>query len=256
MKKILGIDIGGTKISGIVWDGKGIIVHKKISTPQNIQEFQASLGDLVSHFGGKNDIKGIGIACAGVIDPAKGTVVNSPNLQFLNGFNFKTFFQKNSVTRNVKVDNDVNCFTRAEMVLGKGSEFKNFIGMTLGTGIGGGLVINGKIYRGAHYSGAEIGYIILDNGQFFEKIYQEFRNQGDVEKVGEVLGFALASLYNVLDPEAIILGGTVTKEWHSRFFPTMIKSIQVRILNPKLKPKILISKLRHAGAMGAALLFK
>ncbi len=99
----------------------------------------------------------------------------------------------------VEVDNDANCFTRAEMLLGQGKKFKNFLGIILGTGMGGGLVMDGKLLRGKDNMGGEFGHLV-EGGQFLEKSYQKARDVNNYKAMSLVLGRAFAGLVNIFAP--------------------------------------------------------
>ena len=254
MSNIIGLDIGGTKISGVVYCGGKIIKELTIVTPKNLTDFKISILKLVDFLSAEIKLSGIGIGMAGQIDKAKGVIVRSPNMGFAKNFNMVKFFNENGY-KNVKVDNDANCFTRAELILGQGKALTNFIALTLGTGIGGGIVINKQIYRGLNNSGAELGHIIL-NGEYLEAGFQKARDKHNDQHLGVLLGQAFAGFINIFEPQAIILGGGVSTDKKRHFIPLIQKEIKKFIFNEKANTKIIVSKLKNAGALGAALLIK
>ena len=234
-KLIVGVDIGGSKINIIVWNGRKVI--------DSWQTSEVSLKNLekgISHF----NISKIGIGIAGVLDYETGCVLDSPNLKLFEGLCLKKFLNKN-----IRFDNDVNCFLRAESKLGVARGFKNVLAVAMGTGIGGAIMINKKlVYLGSHGSAGEFGFMIIKNEKTWEKLYQETKNNPEKQKQIHALGFA--NLINIFDPEIIILGGGGAK------LPNR-KLMEKFILSPLAKkPKIIFSKLdSNATAIGAALLW-
>ena len=250
---IIGLDIGGSKISGVVYNGQRVTREMTIATPKNLKGFQNSLKSLLNFLSFKRKIKAMGAGIPGATDD-KGMVVYSPNVKYLTGFNLKRFFESLKY-RQVIIENDVNCFVLAEKRLGKGKKFKNFIGLTLGTGIGGGIIINKELYRGEHGSAGEAGHMLANFKNDFEFYFQKAKNKKDYLLIGKLLGKLVANLINLLDPQAIILGGTVAQAKSKIILPTAVREAEKYILNPIVRPKVLISNLQNAGALGAALLW-
>jgi glucokinase len=264
MKNIIGIDIGGTKITGIVFDpsrsaragagGKKVVNELTIATPKNLFEFKRNLLKLVDFLSVKQKIYGIGVGMAGLVDSKSGLVSYSPNIKFVRDLNLAKFLKRAGI-KSVRIDNDANCFARGELALGQGTEFKNFIAITLGTGIGGAIVIDGRLYRGQNNSGAELGHTVL-GGEFFEVIFRRYRDKKDFKNVGVVVGRALASFINIFAPEAIIIGGGFGKNESRKYLPEAKRAMAGFIFNEKANTKILVSQLKNAGSIGAALLIK
>ena len=135
--------------------------------------------------------------------------------------------------------------------------------MTLGTGIGGGIIINSNLYKGNGNAG-EIGHIILDDGKDFETLWKEkgkqikelFENNDKkkLERVAMYLGQGIASLINIFDPEIIIIAGGV-RENGNRFL-TMIKKEVKKYQIIQRNVEIKFSKLEHPGILGASLLVR
>ena len=253
-KNIIGLDIGGTKINGVVFNGNKIIEQLTIVTPKNLFEFERNLLKLVDFLSANKKIHAIGIGMAGLIDSKKGKIIRSPNIRFANNLEAIKFFRLNGF-KNVKIDNDANCFTRAELMLGQGKKFQNFLAMTLGTGIGGGIVINRKLYRGQDNMGGELGHILL-NAEYLENAFQTARDSRNNQRLGAIFAKAFGGLINIFGPEAIIIGGGVATDKTRHFLPLAEKEMQKFLLNKNANTKILVSKLKNAGALGAALLWK
>lgn len=270
-KYIIGIDVGGSKIIAALIKNVKIIRSIKISTLKNRKEFLEKLEILVrkviSDISDKTALS-VGCGVAGVLDLEKGVILNAPNLRFLNNFNIKNWLTE-KFNCEVKVDNDARCFTRGEYLYGAGRGYKNIIGITFGTGIGGGIIINGKMFYGANYSAGELGHMILNlkspaRGEARQgrqnsnlKNYDwEFLTLRQTKNLEENLGIGFANIINILDPEIIVVGGGASGVL--RLLPKARKVTNKFIISPKSKKnvKILMGKLgENAGALGAAALF-
>lgn len=262
---IIGIDIGGSKINAIVFNGGKVFKSVKILTPQKSRkEFLVKLEILVRKLIliiNKKEISGIGCGAAGVLDLKKGVILNSPNLRFLNNFNIKNWLEK-KFNYKVKIDNDARSFLRAEYMFGAGRGYKNLVGITLGTGIGGGIIINKKMFYGANNAAGELGHMIIDRGKDFETLtVKEVRKLNFYKTaVGEFeknLLFGLTNIINILDPEVIIIGGGAVN-MAEIFLPKAKKIINQFVISPKSRKNvnITIGKLgENAAAIGAAALF-
>ncbi len=169
-KYYVGIDIGGTFIKGGIVDDLGrIIVEGKIPTESGkganiVAENIAKLtNDLISSSGlDKSDIEGIGMGVPGMIDSSRGEVVYSNNL------GWEHFMISDAVEKltgvKTKIANDANVAALGEARFGCGKEYKTTVLLTLGTGVGGGIVIDGKLYEGNRSAGAEMGHCVIVAG--------------------------------------------------------------------------------------------
>lgn len=170
-KKVLGIDIGGTTIKGIVIRGDGtVICQKSIATPLDGGDSLSGnivdlVNDMISFTGGyKTEIKGVGIGCPGLIDSKNGMVIFAGNLNLKYYPLGKTVSDKIGLP--VKITNDANAAALGEAKFGAGKKYENSILVTLGTGVGGGIVIDGKLFEGGKSAGTEIGHtVIVENGE-------------------------------------------------------------------------------------------
>lgn len=106
----------------------------------------------------KKDIKSIGIGCPGAVDAENGVIILTPNLPYRN-FNVREFFAKYTDTP-VFIDNDANCAALGEVVSGAAKNYGTALAVTLGTGVGGGIIIDGKIYGGFNCAAGEMGHMI------------------------------------------------------------------------------------------------
>ena len=164
MKKALGIDIGGTKMLAAILDENGNILSeiKKFATPKSSDEIINTLESIIQE--NYSQIDAIGLSSAGAVNLDNTRVLSStPNLpQGYNSIDFSKLSDKK-----VFVENDANCAAWAEYKSGAGKGFKTVLMITIGTGIGGGLVSNGTLFRGASGNALEVGSM---------KIYPDKRN--------------------------------------------------------------------------------
>jgi glucokinase len=247
----IGIDIGGTKMCGIIWDGEKIKKEIVVPTPHNLIAFKHRLLTLTKQLCENGKILPVGIGVAGLVSKKTGVVKSSPNLLFLKNFNIKKFLISSGFSK-VEVDNDTACFTLAELKLGQGKKYKNFLCLTLGTGIGGGIVINGETYRGVENFGAEFGGIFVNGGKV-EPLFQNARQKKEYSKIGILVGETCVSLINIFYPKAIIFGGSVSNSFNV-FKKDIVKVFKENLNSDKAKIPLVVSKIKNAGAVGSALL--
>jgi len=169
-KYALGVDIGGTNIKlGIVSETGDIIFSTMLPTnredgPDEVM-FQLKKGIKETISQNELDIIGIGIGAAGSVSSEKGTVSNPPNIPGWGVVNVVDIIKK-EFNLPICIDNDANAAAIGEMLYGAGKEFNSFALVTLGTGVGGGLILNRKIYQGDFGAAGEIGHISIDyNGR-------------------------------------------------------------------------------------------
>jgi len=277
---IVGVDIGGTKMSAVLFDGQKVLADYVLATPKdNLEHFMIMLKALVEPLQDKARssgaiIKGIGVGVPGMLDFDENRIAESPNLPFLNNLKMPENLTARLGVEQIKIDNDTHCFLRAEMKFGAGKKFKNAFGITVGTGIGGALWLNGQIYQGAHGGATEVGWLTVDfkEGISLEQAYHRLTQsspaaladeayrgdplaQKSYDEFGHYLGISLANVVNIVDPEIIIVGGGVIES--SDLFLSRTKKIMRKFIkSPESKVvKIVRGKLgTNAGAIGAALL--
>ncbi|MBN2041307.1 MAG: ROK family protein [Spirochaetes bacterium] len=167
----IGFDIGGTNIKGLLADKDGTILNfRKIPILKSIGEIEDSLINLITELASSDGkslkkIKAIGIGSAGTIDKARGIVITSANIPAWKKYNLVKAVEKKTGIRTF-LENDANAAIIGEWWKGNGKKFSNWIMITLGTGIGGGVIINNEIYTGKSGSAMEIGHTTIDyNGR-------------------------------------------------------------------------------------------
>lgn len=290
----IGIDLGGTKIEGIVLDKQlNEIFRKRISTEQekgydhilnNIAALHAELSGKINHAPHT-----FGIGTPGAVSTKTGLLKNS-NTTCLNGKNFLADLE-NKLQRKIAIQNDANCFAMAEALMGAGIGHNAAIGVIMGTGCGGGIVINGEVLTGQQSIAGEFGHTTIDykNGhdcycgkkgcvetyisggglekRFYEKAgvkislkkILELYHKGEpdakiiFEDFFENFGVAISNLINTLDPDIIILGGGVSNI--DELYTTGIEKVKKYTFNDDFQTRIVKNKLGDsAGVLGAALI--
>jgi len=162
----IGIDIGGTKISvGVVDSSGNIIDTSRISTPtEGGRELILAVINLIKELKEKHEVKAIGISIAALISSDYGTIVGAPNIANLSKLNFVNEI-KEEFKLPIIVENDANAAMWAEFKFGNAKGLNPVMFFIIGTGVGGGLVIDGKLFKGANGIGAEFGHMcVVPNG--------------------------------------------------------------------------------------------
>ena len=286
----IGIDLGGTKTEGILLDEKyDIIERKRIKTPQEngYDSIVKSITFLINDLKKKTSEKtSIGLCTPGVTDPNSGLIKNS-NTQCLIGMPLKNDLE-NILDQEILMENDANCFALAESLLGSAKDHEVVFGVIMGTGVGGGIVINGTIHKGRSNIAGEWGHHILHpNGnecycgkrgcvetyisgpalerRWFEitgtkESLQSITQNLSFEKAEqwkseflENFGMALANVVDILDPDVIVLGGGVSNV--SFLYDEGKKAVYEKVFSDLVNTPILENKLGDsAGVFGACLL--
>lgn len=290
----IGLDIGGTKIAAGAVDSRGKIVKKITIFTETRRGKKIILKNILTAASKVwlPGVKAIGVAMAGQCDFKNGVFVTGPNFPK----NFKNIAIGKILKENfhvpVSLDNDARTFTLAEATFGAGRRYENVIGLTLGTGIGGGIVIDGKIVRGKNNLAGEFGHMTIDGSSVFqcsckkfghfealasghalEKFYKNFSGKKlsgqkimAKEKSGEKkakqairmlarhLALGLANLTYLLNPDIIIVGGGLINI-QSLWQPTLRNYKKTLIFKSLVKTKITKTELGDsAGVIGASLL--
>jgi len=282
----IGIDLGGTKIEGILLDENFKTIHRKrIPTPQN--DYPAivdSIVSLVNEFQ-TNDAT-IGICTPGAISKKTGMIKNS-NTQCLIGMPLKEDLE-NSLNQKISMDNDANCFTMAEAKMGSGKDYDVIFGVIMGTGVGGGIVINDNVHKGRTNIAGEWGHHRLHpngkkcycgklgcvetyiSGPALEKRWTELT--GKTESLSQIVenlddtkshqwknefldnfGTSLANVIDIIDPDVIILGGGVSNI--DFLYDEGKNSVYEKVFSDSVDTPILKNQLGDsAGVFGACLL--
>ena len=164
---VFAADVGGTHIRAAAVDQDGkILLRTKQSTPQanDPDEIVRALVNAVREgekLGIANEITAVSVVVPGTVDVEKGMVVRAPNVPSLNGFHL-TDALSSELNRSALIENDANAAAVGEMWLGAGLGKRTIVCVTLGTGVGGGIVLDGKLWRGVDGAAAEIGHMCVD----------------------------------------------------------------------------------------------
>ena len=161
--RVVGIDLGGTKVQGVAFDGERVTDHAKVATPAGGPEAVVqAIADCVERLGGAD---AVGMGAPGAIDVQHGVILRAPNLS---GFDERVplaaMVAEATGANCVVLDNDVNVGTLAEHRLGAGGGATELLGVFVGTGVGGGLVLDGKLRRGPSTLAGEIGHMVVREG--------------------------------------------------------------------------------------------
>ncbi|MDD5583975.1 MAG: ROK family protein [Candidatus Omnitrophica bacterium] len=291
----LGIDWGGTYIKSGLIDARGRILKQETFSSRQLKKKDVFIDKVISLIKAYRTctIKAIGIGAPGIVDTKKGFIYYLPNIPGWINYPLKNVLEKKS-NLPVFVDNDANVFALAEARLGTAKGARRAIFLTLGTGLGGAVIWNGKILEG-NVSASEIGHVPLAlagtrcscggrgcietfvGAQHLVSRYQTlkkntssyevkdiFRNALNGEKealtvwqeFSQALGTFLGGLVNIFNPEVIVLGGGVAGAFRL-FKPLVLAALKKQAMWPNLKGLSLVrAKLKNPGIIGAGLLAK
>ncbi|MDX1629786.1 MAG: ROK family protein [Fulvivirga sp.] len=295
---LYGIDLGGTKIEGVVLEKdnpKQVVFRERIATEaeKGYEHVLQRIGQMIGLMEEKSgqQAENIGIGTPGAIDPHTGLLTNSNSVVL----NHQPFLKdlKSLIGKEVQLANDANCFALAETRLGVVQEVNQHarvvFGVIIGTGVGGGIVVNGKVIDGHQGIAGEWGHNYLDksggkcycgktgcvetilSGPALERYYQSLGGhkkklkdiietqatdenaQKTLERLHHFFGKGLASVINILDPEIIIIGGGVGNV--KSLYDQGLKEVRKYVFNTRFDTVIVPPKLGDsAGVFGAALL--
>lgn len=165
---MLGIDIGGTNLRGALIDGNENIVDRlKIPSEadQGIDRLIDNLASFVEKIRGDRIIGGIGIGIPAIIDSTKGVITAAPNIAGVDDYPIRDILaEKLGGGIGLVIENDANMVALGEWRKGAGRDVNSMIMMTIGTGLGGGIILDGKLWSGAHGMGGEIGHMTIYPG--------------------------------------------------------------------------------------------
>jgi glucokinase len=242
IKSVLGVDIGGTKIKAGRVLGKNVVqsslskVNRNDSEETSLSKLFKTIDEVMT-----DTVEAIGIGVPAVVDPDSGIVYDVQNIPSWKRVPLKELVQK-QFNVPVHLNNDANCFALGEKFFGKAKNYSNSVALSLGTGLGMGILINEKLYNGVLCGAGEIGMLPYKNGIleqytgsfFFEEEYGEsakvlYQKALDndrkalsaFKKYGFHLGEAIKVILYLFAPESIILGGSISNAYP--FFTTSIE---------------------------------
>lgn len=269
----IGIDLGGTNIRAALCKDDKLLVHKQheLADKESLSGTVEQLINLI-HSVFRPEVKGIGIGVPSVVDIRKGIVYNVTHIPSWKKVELKDILEK-EFNVPVYVNNDVNCFILGEYNYGMGRGYDPVVGLAIGTGLGSGIINDGKLFLGANCGAGEVGpmpymgktleYYV--SGNFFKVFHNstaremaEKAYKGDNmalkawEEFGRHMGNAIKFVAYAYDPQAIILGGSISKAY-SLFEKSMTESLKDFEFPESLKKlKILVTSNPDITILGAA----
>lgn len=272
----LAIDLGGTNIRiAQVEDGRCL---NKVSVPCLSQADSSTvLGQLYQLIESvmNERVEGIGIGVPSIVDPDEGIVYNVANISSWKEVHLKTILEDKFKVR-VAINNDSNCFTLGEKMFGAGQPYANMVGVTIGTGIGTGIIISHHLYGGEYVGAGEIGALPYQDSDyehycssFFFKRYDttgviaaEKAKSGDYNALelwrqfGTNIGELIKVILFAYSPQAIVLGGGIVSAFplFEEAMKEVMKEFPYSVILDKVK--VLPSLLKDAGLLGASALLE
>ncbi|MFA5311520.1 MAG: ROK family protein [Candidatus Omnitrophota bacterium] len=298
---IIGIDLGGTNLKVALLDLKYNIKDREVLGTRSFLEKEElisgivySINRIIKYNGlDKTDILGVGLGLPGPVDARGGVVHFLPNVPGWKEVRLRDILKKR-IGLAVFLDNDAKVMALAEHRLGAARGFNNVLCMTLGTGIGGGIIIGGKLYRGFNNAAGEVGHLPINerglscncgrsgcleayigNSRILNSARKEFKKDISLEElsllaakgnrsaikiwsnVGKRLGFALAGVVNILNLDAVVMGGGVSNAGRV-LFDSAKESLKNQAMSVQGgHVKIFRAKLgNNAGLIGAAIMVR
>lgn len=287
---ILCIDIGGTMIkSGLLSKSDDVPIIREFqqiktnALTEKGKGIQKKVIELVECYRQRFDLSGVAISTAGIVDPDNFDILYAnENIPEYLGVNFSVAIRKKFQLPCI-VENDVNAATIAEWLYGAGEKCSSMMCLTLGTGVGGGIILDQKLFRGANNSAAEIGYMILGEStmekeastasliQRVSNVYGykisgknifDLARKGDTVCVAAIQQFVhelcigIINCNYLLDLEKIVIGGGISAQ--KEYLEPLVRQEMSRLAHPIFrKTDVQFAKLgNHAGMIGASILWK
>ncbi|MFP4975607.1 ROK family protein [Paenibacillus sp. CN-4] len=161
---VVGLDLGGTKIAAGLFDARGVLIgREQLETGKGgtARELVTRMNGMIRSVAGGKPLAGVGLASPGAVDSRKGIALNGTNLPEWNGVPLKEWMEAELRTE-VQVVNDANAAAWGEFVRGAGRGSTNMVYITFSTGIGAGLVLDGRLFLGSHSFAGELGHTVVD----------------------------------------------------------------------------------------------
>ncbi len=287
VKPALGLDLGGTKIAAGLLVGGRILGYRERPTPKEGGEAVAgALAALAREVIAGREVVAVGVGTPGPLDFDRGVVRFAPNIPGLENFPLKARLEA-ELGLPVVVENDANAAALAEHHLGAARGAGSSLYLTVSTGIGGGVIVDGRVLRGAFGQGGEVGHLVVDpegplcgcgnrgclealaSGRALERdaayafgrkvsvpelfASEDPRARALVFGSARSVGLALASLQRILDPEVIVLGGGVALGGGAPYLNAVRRTYREAMRNWREAPVRRARLGRRTGVAGAAL---
>ncbi|MCK5135944.1 MAG: ROK family protein [Bacteroidales bacterium] len=271
----IGIDIGGTSMVAARFSESEMLDQSEVPSGADrpAEEIMESLFEAIDKVI-TDEVVGIGIGMPGFMDTVTGEILQINNIPSFNGFSVKQAVEKKFGLPTFQ-NNDANCFALGETWFGAGKGYTNLVGVTLGTGLGGGIIINRKIHTGLVGGAGELGCVPFRGGivedlcsaalfaNKYSKTGAELYNEAKsgnkeslmvFDELARNIGELLNIIMYILAPEAFIIGGSVAKAWEFLEKPLReeVDKFPVELISKKVK--LLPAQLDNAGLYGAAAL--
>lgn len=273
---VIGIDLGATNIRGAVVSGNTLseIISVRIHSDGSVEDVLNDIYQLIDPLL-TPDIAAIGIGVPSVVDVAEGIVYDVQYIPSWKEVPLKRLLEAR-YNKPVFVNNDANCFALGEYYFGKGRDATSMVGLTIGTGLGGGIIIHDRLFEGYNCGAGEFGCLpyednILEyycSGSFFKNVYNlngtavyaaaRIGDEGALRlysELGTHVGNAIKAVLYTYDPELIVLGGSVSQAF-DLFEDTMWTAVKTLVYGKTAERiRIETSELENSGILGAAALY-
>ncbi|MDU2680373.1 MAG: ROK family protein [Clostridium sp.] len=268
-KYIIGIDIGGTNIRAALLDEERNIIEK-IKIENRVKKGpEYNLDKIINHINSNwkdRNIKGIGVGSPGPLDIKNGIILKAPNLQGWDNFNVKKYFEEKTSLK-TEVNNDANVAGLAEAMIGSAKGAESVFYITVSTGVGGALIIDNKIINGANSFAGEICNLIINEDKYSHsglvqgglegqcsgpnisrqatdllgkhidtpEVFELYKNNDDsikslINRICENLSIGISNIISVVDPEVIVLGGSVIL-YNKELLKIITQKVKEKVIN-------------------------
>lgn len=287
MRLFIGFDVGGTHIKhGVIDEDGNELAEDQFDTPEDEETFRQKWREVVQAYQKDHEIAAIGVSFPGHINTHTGKAAKAGALDFLDDVNLYDLFAE-LTDLPVTAENDANCAALGELWRGAGRDYQHFVCITLGTGIGGGIVVEGDLWRGSHYRAGEFGVIpVGNNGEgmhevasarglmeacrralavseeempkgeaLFKLMENDLHLREAVEEWARFLARGIYSVISMFDPQVVLIGGGISEQ--EKIYQLLDRKLQSFDEWEALQVPILPCELgNQAGRLGAVWLAK
>lgn len=287
MQYFIGFDVGGTHIKhGVIDENGEELVSDEYDTPEDVETFKQKWKEVVGKYQSEHEIAAIGVSFPGYININTGIASKAGALDYMDGMDLKALFADLSDLPLV-IENDANSAALGERWRGAGQEYENFVCITVGTGIGGGIIFNGGLYRGVHFRAGEFGVMPVGNNgecmhevasasglmdacrralalsvdemphgkEIFECMDSDVHLREAVNQWALFLSRGIYSVISMYDPQVVLIGGGLSEQ--EKVYQLLDRHLETFEMWDALKVPILPCKLgNQAGRLGAVWLAK
>ena len=287
MQLFIGFDVGGTHVKhGVIDENGKELTADEYDTPDDENAFKDKWEAVVAAYQKEHDVVGIGVSFPGHINHHTGEAAKAGALDYLDGENLCELFS-GLTDLPVTIENDANCAALGERWQGAGKDYAHFVCITIGTGIGGGIVMEGDLYRGSHYRAGEFGVLPVGNNgecmhevasasglmkacsralrlsedemphgeELFKRMESDVHLREAIEEWAHFLSRGVYSVISMFDPQVVLIGGGISEQ--EKIYLLLDKYLQRFEEWEALKVPILPCELgNQAGRLGAVWLAK